>query len=306
MDERGPHTSALGDFLRLRRSRVTPEEAGIVSYGSRRVPGLRREELAMLAGVSVTYYTRLEQGQSTNASQSVIDALARALSLTDDEHAHLHDLARPAAPKRRSARPDRVRAGTKTLIDAMATVPAVVLGRSTEVLAWNRLGHALIAGHFDYDAPVRPSTRPNLTRMLFLDSHTRELYASWEEEASRAVASLRLVAGRYADDRNLADLVGELSIASDEFARLWAKHPVHNCMSGSKRLNHPEVGTFDVGFEVLHLPDAPGHRVITYTAVEGTAAHPALALLNTVSQSSAPVAGRDNAVPSSARSQPVR
>lgn len=243
----------------------------------------------MLAGVSVTYYTRLEQGQSSNASKSVIDALARALSLTEDEHAHLHDLAQPATTKpRRGARPDRVRAGTKTLIEAMTAVPAVVLGRSTEVLAWNRLGHALVAGHFDYAAPESPSTRPNLTRMLFLDSHTRELYADWDVEASRAVASLRLVAGRYADDRNLSDLVGELCIASDEFARLWAKHPVHNCMSGTKRLNHPEVGSLEVGFEVLHLPDAPGHRVVTYTAVEDTAAHHALAMLSAIEMTTGP------------------
>ena len=253
------------------------------------MPGLRREELALLAGVSVTYYTRLEQGQSANASKSVIDALARALSLTEDEHAHLHDLARPVATKpRRGTRPDHVRVGTKTLIEAMTSIPAIVLGRSTEVLAWNRLGHALIAGHFDYAAPEKPSTRPNLTRMLFLDSHTRELYANWDEEASRAVASLRLVAGRYADDPNLTDLVGELCIASDDFAGLWAKHPVHSCMSGTKRLNHPEVGRLDVGFEVLHLPDAPGHRIMTYTAVEGTAAHHSLALLGGIVQSTTP------------------
>jgi transcriptional regulator with XRE-family HTH domain len=198
-NEPGRQTGALGDFLRSRRSRVTPEDAGIVSYGARRVPGLRREELAQLAGVSVTYYTRLEQGQSTNASKSVIDALSRALSLTEDEHAHLHDLARPVPRKpRRTAKPDHVRQGTKTLIDAMATVPAVVLGRSTEVLAWNRLGHALIAGHHDFAAPERPGTRPNLTRMLFLDSHTRDLYADWDEEAARAVASLRLTTPRSA------------------------------------------------------------------------------------------------------------
>lgn len=238
-------------------------------------------------GVSVTYYTRLEQGQSTNASKSVIDAIARALSLDDDEHAHLHDLARPAATKpRRSAKPDHVRVGTKTLIDAMTAVPAIVLGRATEVLAWNRLGHALIGGHFDYVAPEKASTRPNLTRMLFLDSHTRGLYANWDEEASRAVASLRLVAGRYTDDRNLTDLIGEVSIASDDFARLWAKHPVHNCMSGIKRLNDPEIGSVDVGFEMLHLPDAPGHRIMTYTAADGTQAQHSLALLAALNQDS--------------------
>jgi transcriptional regulator with XRE-family HTH domain len=279
-------TLALGEFLRSRRARVSPDDVGLVSYGARRVPGLRREELALLAGVSVTYYTRLEQGQSTNASRSVIDALARALSLTEDEQAHLQDLARPAVAKpRRSARPDRVRTGTKTLIDAMAGVPALVLGRSTEVLAWNRPGHALIAGHFDYAAPENPRTRPNLTRMLFMDPHTRDLYADWNEEASRAVASLRLVAGRYSDDRNLTDLIGELCVVSDEFARLWARHPVHNCTSGTKRLNHPEIGTLEVGFEVLHLPDAPGHRIMTYTAAEGSTARQSLALLGALGRS---------------------
>ncbi|MBA3781703.1 MAG: helix-turn-helix domain-containing protein [Nocardioides sp.] len=277
-------TGSLGDFLKSRRARVTPDDAGIVSYGARRVPGLRREELALLAGVSVTYYTRLEQGQSTNASPSVIDALARALDLTEDERAHLHDLARPAPAKPRpSSTPDRVRNGTKTLIDAMTEVPAVVLGRATEVLAWNRLGHALIAGHYDYASPERPATRPNLTRMLFLDPHTRELYANWDEEASRAVASLRLVAGRYAEDAALTDLIGELCIASDGFAELWAHKPVHNCMSGTKQLNHPEIGTVEVGFEVLHLPDNPGHRIMTYTASDSPARH-SLLLLATIVQ----------------------
>lgn len=287
MDDRGGRAAALGDFLRSRRARVTPSDVGIASYGTRRVPGLRREELALLAGVSVTYYTRLEQGLSTNASKSVVDAIARALSLNEDEHSHLQDLARPPAARvRRSPRPDRVRAGTKTLIDAMAAVPALVLGRSTDILAWNRMGHALIGGHYAFDAPERATTRPNLTRMLFLDPHTRELYAQWDEEASRAVASLRLVAGRYSDDRTLTDLIGELCVASDEFARLWAKHPVHNCTSGVKRLNHPEIGRVDVGFEVLHLPDNPGHRMMTYTAEEGTPAQHALALLSTLDHAS--------------------
>lgn len=284
-EARDVESPTLGEFLRSRRASVTPEDVGIVSRGQRRVPGLRREELALLAGVSVTYYTRLEQGHSTNASTSIVDALARALALDEDEHAHLRDLARPASARpRRPVRPDRVRVGTKSLVDAMTTVPAVVLGRSTEVLAWNRLGHALVAEHYDFGAPDLPGSRPNLTRMLFLDPHTRALYANWDEEAARAVASLRLVAGRYADDRSITDLVGELCVASDDFARLWAKHPVQSCSSGTKRLNHPEVGVLDVGFEVLHLPDAPGHRLLAYTAIAGTSAHQALALLGAIRQ----------------------
>ena len=190
-------------------------------YGARRVPGLRREELAQLAGVSPTYYTRLEQGQSNNASESVVDSLARALELDDDERAHLYDLARPTPAKRRRApRADSARASTVRLVNALTEIPAVVLGRRTEVLAWNALGHLLLAGHLDFHAPSRPSDRPNLTRMLFLDAHARDLYPAWDEEAARAVASLRLVAGRYRDDRELADLVGELALKSDEFAAL--------------------------------------------------------------------------------------
>ena len=283
VDKRQSENAALGEFLRSRRARVSPDDAGVVSYGARRVPGLRREELAFLAGVSVTYYTRLEQGQSTNASESVIEALAQALGLSEDESAHLRDLARPVARRsRRRSPPDHVRGGTKTLIDAMTDVPAVVLGRSTDVLAWNRLGHALLAGHIDFAAPEQPAVRPNLTRMLFLDPHTRELYANWEEEATRAVASLRLVAGRYAGDSTLTDLIGHLSVASDEFARLWARHPVHNCTSGFKQLDHPEVGALRIGFEVLHLPDNDGHRLLTYTATAGSAASESLGLLSSL------------------------
>ncbi|WP_242903609.1 helix-turn-helix transcriptional regulator [Actinomadura terrae] len=279
-DSDAPTAGALGDFLRGRRARLSPEDAGIVSYGIRRVPGLRREELAQLAGISPTYYTRLEQGQSTNASETVIDAIARALDLDDAERTHLHDLARPArSRRRRPARPDAARPSTMRLINAMADVPAVVLGRRTEVLAWNRLAHALLAGHHDFTAPGRPADRPNLTRMLFLDPHTRELYARWDEEAARDVASLRLFAGRYRDDRELADLVGELTLKSNTFATLWAKHPVYKCQSGRKYFRHPEVGEFELEFEVLHLPDDSGHRILTYTAIPGTPSELTLRLL---------------------------
>lgn len=283
MDGSGrPAGNDLGEFLRSRRARVTPESAGVVSYGTRRVPGLRREELAQLAGVSATYYTRLEQGQSRHASESVIDAIARALSLDEDERTHLHDLARPVrATRRRAPRPDRVRPGIARLVEAMGEVPAVVLGRRTEALAWNPLGHALLAGHYAIDAPSRPADRPNLTRMLFLDPHTRDLYARWDDEAARAVASLRLIAGRRRDDRLLADLVGELMLKSDVFASLWAHHPVLNCTSGTKSFHHPEVGDFELDFEVVHLPDDSGHRIMTYTAVPGTASDAALRLLAT-------------------------
>lgn len=274
----------LGEFLRTRRAALTPQDAGITSYGARRVPGLRREELAQLAGVSATYYTRLEQGQSTNASEAVIDAIARALHLTDDERSHLHALARPAPTRRRRpAKPDHARAGTLRLLGAMDDIPAVVMGRRSEVLAWNPLGHLLLAGHLDLDAPQRPTDRPNLTRMLFLDPHTRELYRNWRAEATMAVASLRFVAAQFRDDRELTELIGELTLNSAEFAALWAKHPVQKCMSGVKQFHHPEVGDFDLGFEVLHLPDANGQRIMTHTAEPRSPSQGALQLLQATS-----------------------
>lgn len=270
----------LGQFLRSRRARLTPDDAGIASYGARRVPGLRREELAQLAGVSPTYYTRLEQGQSTNASHGVVAAIAGALGLDADERAHLHDLAAPPWTRRRpSGGLDEARAGTVRLLDAMADVPAVVLGLRTEVLAWNRLGHLLLAGHCDADAPHSGPDRPNLTRMLFLDPHTQDLYSRWDEEAERAVASLRLVAGRHADDRQLTELVGELTLKSEPFARMWSAHPVVSCTSGTKRFRHPEVGAMELAFEAMHLPDDVGQRLMTYTAVPGSSAETSLRLL---------------------------
>lgn len=272
--------SELGEFLRVRRAALQPEDVGLLNYGIRRVPGLRREELAMLAGVSNTYYTRLEQGLSNNASESVIDSIARALNLNTDERAHLFNLARPGKTKRRTlTKPDKARPGTLRLIRSMFTTPAVVLGRRSEVLAWNALGHRLVAGHLDLASPETPSTRPNMTRMLFLDPHTRELYSRWHEEATRAVASLRLLAGMTSDDLELATLVGELTLKSPEFATLWAKHPVENCMSGLKYMHHPEVGDLELNFEVLTQPDESGHRILMYTADPGTPAEEALQLL---------------------------
>ncbi len=259
---------------------MTPDELGLVSYGARRVPGLRREELALLAGVSATYYTRLEQGQSTNASASVLDAVATVLNLDEDERAHLHDLAKPAPSRpRRPRRPESARPGLRRLVAAMDGVPAVVVGRSTDVLAWNRVGHALLASHCDYRAPEASAMRPNLTRMLFLDPHTRELHSRWEFETSRAVASLRLVAARYKDDPALTELIGELSINSSRFASLWSRHPVHNCVTGSKAFRHPQVGELELGFEVMAVPDDAGQRLITYTAEPETPSSAALELL---------------------------
>ncbi|MGW2838428.1 helix-turn-helix domain-containing protein [Streptomyces sp. NPDC001493] len=276
--------TALGDFLRNRRARLQPEDVGLPSHGTRRrVPGLRREELALLAGVSITYYTHLEQGQSSNASDSVLDSLARALRLTPDEHAHLRDLARPPKAKRSAPhRPEFVRATTRRLIDSMPQVPAVVLDGRNDVLAWNALGHALLAGHLDVRSPDTPADRPNLTRMLFLDPHTRELYTEWTKEARVALAAMRLVAGRNPQDSALAGLIGSLMLQSPDFAGLWSKHPVRDCTVGTKALHHPVVGAMTLDFENLHLSDGTGHRMLLYTAPEGSPSEAALSLLSSL------------------------
>ncbi|MGN8025639.1 helix-turn-helix domain-containing protein [Microbacterium sp. 22242] len=276
----GSDTGALGDFLRSRRDALTPEDAGIVAHGLRRVPGLRREELAQLAGVSVAYYTRLEQGQSIAASDGVLDALARALQLRDDERSHLFALATPRpSRRRRPPRAERPAPGGLALLAAMDGVPALVLGRRGDVLAWNPLGHALLAGHVGFDAPAHPGTRPNTVRMLFLDPHTRDLHRDWAAEATLVVASLRFIAAQHPDDSALAALVGELSMNSPEFAALWARHAVELCSSGTKHLHHPEVGDLDVQYQALHLPGAEGQRLLAHTVDPGSSSADALRLL---------------------------
>jgi len=275
-----PANSELADFLRTRRAAITPAEAGLRAWGSRRVPGLRREELAQLAGISINYYTRLEQGQSGQASDSIIESLARALRLDDDERAHLFALSRPAPAKRhRSARAEAASPGAIRLVESMPDVPAVLLGRRNDVLAWNPLAHALLAGHLDSTAPNRPESRPNLLRLLFLDPHSRELYRNWSDEATHAVEALRYIAAQYPDDRLLAELIGDLSIHSPDFAKLWTRHDVRLCSSGTKLLHHPEVGDLDLHFEVLHLPDTDGQRLLTHTAAPGSPSADALRML---------------------------
>lgn len=287
MDERALEAdrpvTELGEFLRSRRDRLTPEDAGVRSYGRRRVPGLRREELAQLAGVSATYLTRLEQGQSQNASDAVIEALARALQLDADERAHLFVLAHPTPLERpRTSAPEIAKPGAEQLLHAMGDVPAVLLGRFNDILAWNRAGHLLLAGHLDVTAPSWPAERPNHIRMLFCDPHTRDLYADWEAEAEVAVASMRYAAATFADDRHLAELVGQLSMNSPEFASLWAGHSVRLCTSGTKRFRHPAVGDIELDYEVLHLPEGNGQRILTHTARPGSASQAALRLLTCV------------------------
>lgn len=288
--------SELGDFLKSRRAALRPEDVGITPPPNRRrVTGLRREELSMLAGVSITHYTRLEQGRAPNASDGVLESIARTLRLSDDEKAHLKDLARPAGASSRPT-PPRVAhasASARQLLAAMSDVPALVLDRHNDVLAWNRMGHALLAGHLPPESPDTPATRPNLTRMLFLDEQYRELFTNWNEEAQLGVASLRLVAGRHPHDRPLAELIGQLTMNCDEFASRWARHPVRTCTSGVKHLRHPMVGPMDLSFENLVIPGASGQRLIAYTAEPDSPSEAALRLLGSVT---APVAEDSTAV----------
>jgi transcriptional regulator with XRE-family HTH domain len=269
----------LGSFLRSRRAALSPERAGVDTYERRRVPGLRREELAQLAGVSVAYYTRLEQGQSTNASEGVLDALARALQLDSDARTHLHNLARPPHPRRSAG--DDIAPSVARLLEAMPEVPACIAGPRFEILAWNRRGHALLAGHLDATAPSDPATRPNMARLVFLDPHTRELFVDRDVKARETVAYLRLAAGRRPGDHQLEALIGELSIASREFATLWAAAPVKEKTNGTRRFAHPLVGRLDLDFQVLSIPGSDGQLMITFTAQPDTPSAAALQLLDT-------------------------
>jgi transcriptional regulator with XRE-family HTH domain len=278
-------SSELGDFLKSRRAALHPEEVGVTPHPTRRrVTGLRREELATLANVSITHYTRLEQGRATGASDGLLEAIARTLRLTDDETAHLKDLARRPAPAATSGRPAPPRAShagasARQLLAAMTHVPALILDRRNDVLAWNRLGHALLAGHLPWESPDTPVGRPNMTGMLFLDRQYRGLYEDWHDQAQLAVASLRQVAGRHPDDRSLAELVGRLTMNCEEFACLWARHPVSTCTSGIKHLRHPLVGAMELSFENLVIPGASGQHLIAYTAEPGSPSDAALRLL---------------------------
>lgn len=266
----------LSGFIRSRRAAVSIEDVDLPVYGIRRVPGLRREELAELAGVSLTYYTRLEQGLATNPSSQVLDALARALRLTHDERSHLYRLA-GTEPVVRPGSPPPV-ASLTALLDRMPDVPAVMLSPVQDIIGWNRLGNALLANHLDFSAPSTAG-RPNKVEMLFTDPQSRSLHREWEYEATLAVASLRYVSGVFADHPALTRLIGRLSLSSNDFARIWAEHPVQLCTRGIKRFHHPVVGRLDLTFEVLHTPENDGHRLLVHYAEPGSSDDAALRLL---------------------------
>ena len=267
----------IRQFLTSRRARITPERAGLPVYGAnRRVPGLRREEVALLAGVSVDYYTRLERGNLNGVSEAVLDALAQALQLDEAERGHLFDLARsanPTARPRRQAVKQGVRPSVQRILDAL-DAPADVRNGCGDILAANRLGYALYSEL--YIDPVRPA---NVARFLFLSPRAREFFPDWEGVANDLVASLRTVAGRNPHDRALQDLVGELSTRSQEFRTRWAAHNVRQHQTGRKRLHHPVVGDLELTYEVLALPADPGLALVVYGAEPGSASQDGLKLL---------------------------
>jgi len=248
---------------------VTPEAAGVPALGRRRVPGLRREEVAGLAGVSTVYYTRLEQGRATNPSDAVLDALARVLRLDATERAHLHDLAHP--PQRRPTEPPhpgarRVRADVRRLLDAVGAVPAYVLDPGMDVLAANELALALVPG-----LAGAPTGESNLARHIFLDTAARSLYPQWEQVARQTIGYLRFSAARHAHHPRLGNLVAELSAHSPEFRILWAAQDVREKTYGTKSFDHPLAGRFDLAYETLSLAGDEGQSLVVFTAVHGTA-----------------------------------
>ncbi|WP_158166396.1 helix-turn-helix transcriptional regulator [Mycolicibacterium smegmatis] len=270
----------LGEFLRARRAQLNPEDVGLRDFGGRRrVAGLRREELAQLAGVSVSYYTRLEQGQAVNASDAVLDALADALQLNVHERKHLRDLATQRAQPVRKPPVERVSALTRDLLRSLGDLPAMVVGRRTDILAWNETGHALLAGHVDREAVERPGERPNLARMMFLDPHTRELYADWPRKARAVVGNLRYVAGRHPEDALLAALIGELTVKSEEFVTLWADHRVKRCEADTYDLRHPIVGPVTITQQNLVVARSPEQSLCIITTAAGSASEDAMKLL---------------------------
>ena len=258
----------IREFLVSRRARITPDKAGLPVYGAnRRVKGLRREEVAMLAGVSVDYYTRLERGNLSGASETVLVALARALQLDEAEQTHLFDLARAANAHpgtRRRTTTSRVRPPVQRVLDALSA-PAWIRNGRADIVATNALGRALYAPV--YDDPVRPA---NTARFAFLSSQARDFYRDWERTARDMVAVLRAAAGRDPYDKGLSDLVGELSTRSEEFRSLWAAHDVLLHRTGRKALHHPVAGDLDLTYEALELPAEPGLTMLVYTAEPDT------------------------------------
>ncbi|SEG30494.1 Helix-turn-helix domain-containing protein [Nonomuraea solani] len=278
----------LADFLRSRRARITPGQAGLTADGrARRVPGLRRDEVARLAGVSTEYYTRLEQGRAGNPSPEVTEALAGALRLDPAEREHLIDLlARPA--RRAPISPQRVRPGLHLMLQTLEHVPAFILGRRTDVLAANRLARQVLT---DFDA--LPVPHRNLARYYLLDPEARERVGDWERIAAETVAVLRLEAGRYPQDRRLTDLISELTLRSPEFSSWWNDHRVLRRTHGTKLYHHPLAGDLHFSYESFQPPGDTDQSLCVYNIEPGSATAQALQFLTnwTAPQPTAPPGG---------------
>ncbi|WP_229859042.1 helix-turn-helix domain-containing protein [Streptomyces poonensis] len=286
--------SELGDFLKAKRAQITPEQVGLPPVGNpRRVTGLRREEVAQLAAVSVDHYTRLEQGRVATASDNVLVGLARALLLTDDELTYMRLLVRSRPSRRGPRTPAKVASPVQDLLDALTHTPALVLGRRFDILAWNAAATAL----FRDFAGLRPEHR-NLVRLVFLDPRVRGLYEDWESVAAETVARLRMDAAHSPDDPRLTKLVGELSVRDADFRRWWSGHGVRIPSAGRKHLRHPVVGGLELDWQTMQLGTASDQILVTYTAPAGTPTHDALAFLTSWS-------ARPDAVGHTAQSGPA-
>jgi transcriptional regulator with XRE-family HTH domain len=267
------------EFLISRRERISPAQAGLPAYGggNRRVKGLRREEVALLAGVSIDYYVRMERGNLAGASEAVLDGIASALQLDEAERAHLFDLpraAQPAPPRQRRRNTSGVTDGIQQILDAITDAPAWVRNARHEMLAANRLARALYA-------PVLADRRrpANNARFVYLDPAAREFFADWERAADDIAAMLRSEAGSNPHDKQLVELIGELSTCSQEFRTRWAAHNVRFHRTGHKRIHHPVVGTLDLDFEAMEFPAHPGLTLLAYTAAAGTPTADSLKML---------------------------
>ncbi len=268
----------IGEYLRARRELIRPEDVGLLDNGHRRVPGLRRDELAMLAGISTEYYTRLEQGRDRRPSPQVLEAVARALGLDEDATAHLYALGTPEAPRRR--RPARIRPGLQPLLDAWDNTPAYVQGPFQDVLAANRLAVLL--------SPIfAPGS--NILRSVLLDPVVQEFTPHWRDRVGNLVAALRAMVGPDVDDRRLTELVGELSVKSDLFRRLWSRHDAKPHPGGGKHLlRHPIVGDLELHYEKFAVTDTDGQLLVVYRAVPGSPSADALTLLASLPAESVP------------------
>jgi transcriptional regulator with XRE-family HTH domain len=275
------HRAEVADFLRTRRDRITPDRAGILGGGRRRVPGLRREEVALLTGVSVEYYARMERGDLAGVSAEVLDALSHALRLNEAETDHLHDLARAAGPsparRKRAAVEQTVRPTLQRFLDAVTGAPMWVRDRRMNFIAANPLGRALYAPVLD-----DPANERNTARFTFLNPAARIFFPDWEQNASDVVATLRSYAGQTPLDKKLTDLIGELVTRSDTFRHQWSRHDVRHHRAGVKRIRHPAVGDLEFSYEALDLPANPELFMFAYTAEPGSPTEERLKLLGSL------------------------